>query len=620
MLPVSVWNTKTVAADQPLQFYASPTLLHQVSAATHLPASLLPPGVTAASFHPIASPSLGAHLQGSVSPDHPLTLSIPQSDLTSSSSQGVKRGSDELLSHSPMVTNGASMSPTQTEVNNDAKKVKLEGPCKPSRVLHFRGVPADATEGEVVQLGLPFGHMTNLVLAKKKNQAWLEMSDVQSAQAMVSCYADRPPQIRGRTVYVQFSNYDILKTEASQQGAQAALQAAQQLMTSVDDPKTVLRVIVENMLYPVTIDVLKSIFARYGQVLKIVTFSKNNTFQALIQFSDQIAAQTAKVSLHGQNIYNGCCTLRIDFSKLQALNVKYNNDKSRDYTNPNLPSGEGQPAAVAVDQSAALGLSAAGLGAFQAAVPFSLAGLNSAGINAMNVAGLRLPGQATTGSVLLVSNLNEQKVTPDALFTLFGVYGDVIRVKIMFNKKDNALIQFADPAQASCCMTHLDKLKVWGKNIKVAPSKHSVVQMPKEGQPDAGLTKDYTNSPLHRFKKPNSKNHHNIFPPSATLHLSNIPPTTTEEQLTELFKQHGTVVAFKFFQKDRKMALIQMGSVEDAVHALMALHNHQLAETSHLRVSFSKSTIAPGLSQQLQPLGMLNSAAVELPAEDSLSP
>ncbi len=29
-----------------------------------------------------------------------------------------------------------------------------------------------------------------------------------------------------------------------------------------------------------------------------------------------------------------------------------------------------------------------------------------------------------------------------------GVYGDVIRVKIMFNKKDTALIQFADPTQA----------------------------------------------------------------------------------------------------------------------------------------------------------------------------
>ena len=50
--------------------------------------------------------------------------------------------------------------------------------------------------------------------------------------------------------------------------------------------------------------------------------------------------------------------------------------------------------------------------------------------------------------------------------------------------------------------------------IRVTISKHGAVQMPKEGQPDAGLTKDYTNSPLHRFKKPDSKNYQNIYAPS----------------------------------------------------------------------------------------------------------
>ncbi|KAK6621695.1 hypothetical protein RUM44_001502 [Polyplax serrata] len=45
-------------------------------------------------------------------------------------------------------------------------------------------------------------------------------------------------------------------------------------------------------------------------------------------------------SLDGRNIYNSCCTLRIEYSKLSALNVKFNNDKSRDYTNPNLPTGD----------------------------------------------------------------------------------------------------------------------------------------------------------------------------------------------------------------------------------------------------------------------------------------
>ncbi|CAB1351938.1 unnamed protein product, partial [Coregonus sp. 'balchen'] len=92
------------------------------------------------------------------------------------------------------------------------------------------------------------------------------------------------------------------------------------------------------------------------------------------------------------------------------------------------------------------------------------------------------------------------------------------------------------------------------------------VQLPREGQEDQGLTKDFSGSPLHRFKKPGSKNFQNIFPPSATLHLSNIP-------------------------KDRKMALIQLGSVEEAIQALIDLHNHDLGENHHLRVSFSKSTI-----------------------------
>lgn len=104
-----------------------------------------------------------------------------------------------------------------------------------------------------------------------------------------------------------------------------------------------------------------------------------------------------------------------------------------------------------------------------------------------------------------------------------GVYGDVIRVKILFNKKDSALIQMAEPQQAQLAMTHLDKIKLFGKQLRVTPSKHHMVQLPKEGQPDAGLTKDYISSSLHRFKKPGSKNYQNIYPPSATLHLSNIP-------------------------------------------------------------------------------------------------
>lgn len=45
--------------------------------------------------------------------------------------------------------------------------------------------------------------------------------------------------------------------------------------------------------------------------------------------------------MDGKSVYpNNCCTLRIDFSKMLSVNVRYNNEKSRDFTNPNLPSSD----------------------------------------------------------------------------------------------------------------------------------------------------------------------------------------------------------------------------------------------------------------------------------------
>ncbi|XP_018344644.1 PREDICTED: polypyrimidine tract-binding protein 1 isoform X1 [Trachymyrmex septentrionalis] len=563
---------------------------------------------------------------------------------------GIKRGSDELLSQSGAVSNGASMSPQPhhaADNNNDAKKVKLDKSHsgKPSRVIHIRNIPNEVTEAEIIHLGLPFGRVTNVLVLKGKNQAFLEMGDENAAATMVNYYATGVAQLRGRAVYVQFSNHRELKTDqthsnnavssptndvantSENSNNQVAIAGQNQVSgpgETQGGPNTVLRVIVEHLLYPITLDILYQIFTRYGKVLKIVTFTKNSSFQALIQYADMLSAQTAKFSLDGQNVYNSCCTLRIDYSKMQNLNVKYNNDKSRDYTNPNLPTGDASLDAASLALGGELLLMGAGsqpraripvesiagapgvlptpfamhglasplAGPYNGVPPAGgLAGLGGFPLGAAGL-GVRVQGSAQASAVLLVSNLNEEMVTPDALFTLFGVYGDVQRVKILYNKKDSALIQMAEPHQALLALTHMDKLRVFGKQIKVMLSKHQTVQLPKEGQPDAGLTKDYTNSTLHRFKKPGSKNYQNIYPPSSTLHLSNIPATVAEEEIKDAFTKNGfTVKAFKFFPKDRKMALIQMPNMDDAVAALIKMHNYQLSESNHLRVSFSKSNI-----------------------------
>ena len=110
--------------------------------------------------------------------------------------------------------------------------------------------------------------------------------------------------------------------------------------TTSSTPSQVIRVVVENMLYPITLDALYTIFSRVGKVQKIVTFTKNNVFQTLVQFADIASSIQAKLSLEGQNMFaGGANTLRIEYSKLQTLAVKYNNDKSRDYTQPGLGAG-----------------------------------------------------------------------------------------------------------------------------------------------------------------------------------------------------------------------------------------------------------------------------------------
>ncbi|XP_043571823.1 polypyrimidine tract-binding protein 3 isoform X1 [Chiloscyllium plagiosum] len=525
-----------------------------------------------------------------------------------------------------------------TANGNDTKKFKGEGsPNPPSRVLHIRKIPNEVSEAEVLSLGLPFGKVTNLLMLKGKNQAFLEMASEEAAVTMVNYYTTVTPHLRNQPIYIQYSNHRELKTDnlPNQGRAQAALQAVNAMHTGnmsmagstvsegaqLAGQSSVLRIIVENLFYPVTLEVLHQIFTKYGTVLKIITFTKNNQFQALLQYAEPMQAHHAKLALDGQNIYNACCTLRIEFSKLTSLNVKYNNDKSRDFTRLDLPSGDGQPtvdpsvAAAFGKESSLLGkyimTGAPGIisnpyggGGFGPALGFpQTAGLSVQGIPG-GLGHLGLPHGAVGGrlamhgigpaanSVLLVSNLNPEKVSPHWLFILFGVYGDVHRVKILFNKKENALIQMADANQAQLAMSHLNGQKVYGRVLRVTLSKHQMVQLPREGQEDQGLTKDYSSSPLHRFKKPGSKNFQNIFPPSSTLHLSNIPPSITEDDLKNLFESAGySVKGFKFFLKDRKMALIQLDSLEEAIQALIDLHNHDLGENHHLRVSFSKSTI-----------------------------
>jgi len=105
--------------------------------------------------------------------------------------------------------------------------------------------------------------------------------------------------------------------------------------TEGEQPNHVLLFTVLNPTYPVTCEVLHTIASPFGKLLRVVIFKKNGV-QAMLEFDSLESAKRAKDSLHGCDIYSGCCTLKIEYAKPTKLNVYKNDTESYDFTNPNL--------------------------------------------------------------------------------------------------------------------------------------------------------------------------------------------------------------------------------------------------------------------------------------------
>lgn len=199
------------------------------------------------------------------------------------------------------------------------------------------------------------------------------------------------------------------------------------------------------------------------------------------------------------------------------------------------------------------------------------------------------------GPVVLVNKLAESKDSMDIMdqiFVLFGVYGDVMRIKILFKKNDTALIQFRTPQQASLACAHLNGCLLNGQEIQVSPSKHPEVFHPREGseeqQAAAHLTRDFSQSPLHRYAKTTHINLKNVNPPSQVLHVANLTDGVSTQELSSLFGSvQGSPAIVEFFKSGRNMAYVGLNSLPDAIKALTTLHNHVVGDYP-IRVSFSK--------------------------------
>ena len=70
------------------------------------------------------------------------------------------------------------------------------GSGSPSKVIHIRHLPSDTTEREVRSLAVLFGRIDKLLMLQSKNQALLEMDDLEDAIKLVDFYSTVPANIR----------------------------------------------------------------------------------------------------------------------------------------------------------------------------------------------------------------------------------------------------------------------------------------------------------------------------------------------------------------------------------------------------------------------------------------
>ncbi|KAL9243707.1 hypothetical protein vseg_017563 [Gypsophila vaccaria] len=438
--------------------------------------------------------------------------------------------------------------------------------AEPSKVIHVRNVGHEISENDLMQLFQPFGVITKLVMLRAKNQALVQMQDVPAAMSVLQYFTNVQPSIRGRNVYVQFSSHQELTTMEQNANGRG------------EEPNRIVLVTIHQMQYPITVDVLHQVFSPHGFVEKIVTFQKSAGFQALIQFQSRQNAVTARSLLQGRNIYDGCCQLDIQYSNLEELQINYNNDRTRDFTNPDLPTeSKGRSSQQGYGDGSGIYSHPAG-----GPVPYPQMGNHAAVAAAFG--GVLPPGISGMNDrcTLLVSNLNPDRIDEDKLFNLFSLYGNIVRIKILRNKPDHALVQMGDGFQAELAVHFLKGATLFDKRMDVNYSRFPQII------PGAD-THEYLNSSLNRFNRNAAKNYRYCCSPTKMIHLSSLPQDVSEEEIANHLEEHGSIVNTKVFETNgKKQALVLFEDEEQATEALVCKNASNL-DGSVVRVSFSQS-------------------------------
>ena len=375
-----------------------------------------------------------------------------------------------------------------------------------------------------------------------------------------------------------------------------------------EQPNHILLFTVFNPSYAITCDILCTICSPIATVLRIVIFKKNG-IQAMIEFDSVENAGAVKECLHGCDIYNGCCTLKVEYSRTIRLNVhKNNNESSWDYTDGFVETKSDictlTPRRVLLEEPNHQKVNENGNSNSIFASPNDLP-KNITTINSTNTAEkFSMSKGLIHGSVCIVYGLNMDEMNTTKLFNLICLYGNVIRIKFLKTKEGCAMVQMGDSLAVERIISFLHNTTLFGSRLYINYSKQSVlvdVHAPYQLKDGTLSFKDFSHCNINRFSTPEAASKNRIQRPSNTLHFFNTPPNIGSDGISSIFTTHDQnlkpnyLKLFNSKSEKSSSGLVEFDNLERALEAL-ALCNHQPVQspnTKHpyiMKLCFSTSS------------------------------
>lgn len=354
----------------------------------------------------------------------------------------------------------------------------------------------------------------------------------------------------------------------------------------------IILITVINAIYPINVSTLHKVCRSIGEVDRLVIFEKGTFVQALVEFRTIAHAAEAKKSLHGCDIYNNACTLKVEFARQERLNVKRNDDKTWDFTQtedfgkvkdePNIQRkvllNEGPPS-TGLGGPSRFGSMSSGSGyGGSGGMDHNMAGFG--GFDDGQRSGWGGGYQMDRSPVLMVYSLDPDRFNCQRLFNLLCLYGNIVKINFLKSKEGCAMVEFSDPEAVDRAARNLNQMKMFGVRLRLEQSRKTHVEdirKPHELPDGSDSFQSFLRDRNNRFDTPERAAKNRIIPPTKILHFYNVPKMDDDRLMDVFAEQHAPCpTRVKWFEaKSAKSAsgLAEFDTVEDSVEALVMVNN-----------------------------------------------